>query len=325
MSKSDCNELDVWEFRISNSDSPGINSGAKFSAIMDGNAPTQSQPLMTPPPHHPNHPTHVPWTQAWFDQQRSTLGESACQEAGFYVIPTNVVVSVVIPFFNEADSLADVIERVAAVEIRKQIILIDDGSHDRSPQIAHELAERFTDDHNQFRLETLSTNSGKGAAITAGLGLASGDIAIIQDADLEYDPAEFPRLIRPIIEGRADVVYGSRFLGDSDQRTGYYWNSVGNHLLTKFSNTFTRLKLTDIETGHKVFSREVIDAITPKLISRGFSIEPEITARVAKAKFRVTEVPISYTGRTYEEGKKIRFLRDGLAAAWSIVRFGLFP
>ncbi len=271
----------------------------------------------------PNH-SLAPWTQAWYDYQKSALGESACRQLGFYVIPDELTISVIIPFLNEQATLSEVIRQVVAVPIRKQIVLVDDGSSDGSLELVSILANELQDTLNTFRVESHETNSGKGRALRTGFTHVSGDIVIIQDADLEYSPDEFPRLIQPIVEQNADVVYGSRFLGERSAQAGYYWNYVGNRLITTLSNAFTNLKLTDIETCHKVFRREVVDAIAPKLVSDGFSIEPELTARIARANYRVFEVPIKYTGRTYEEGKKIRFWKDGLSAAWSIVRFGLF-
>lgn len=272
----------------------------------------------------------TPWTQAWYDYQKSALGESACRQLGFYVIPPEIVVSVIIPFFNEEETLETVVNKVAGIPVAKEIILVDDGSTDGSPAIARSLAEALIKNSNEtktrIRIETHPTNLGKGVALKAGFSSASGDIVIVQDADLEYDPDEIPRLIQPIVEGKADVVFGSRFLGQSQkagQEAGYFWNYVGNRFLTTLSNAFTNLKLTDIETGYKAFTREVVDTIVPNLVSRDFSIEPEITARVAREKVRVYEVPISYSGRTYAEGKKIRW-HDGLKAIWSIVRFGLF-
>ncbi len=266
----------------------------------------------------------APWSQAWYDYQKTALGESACRQLGFYVIPDGLTISIVIPFLNEQATLPEVIKQVVAVPIRKQIVLVDDGSTDDSFAIVSELAKKLTDEMNCFQIESHASNFGKGRSLRTGFAAATGDIVIVQDADLEYSPDEFPRLIQPIIEQQADVVYGSRFLGERSSQAGYYWNYIGNRVITTLSNVFTNLNLTDIETGHKVFKRDVLKQIGPKLISDGFSIEPELTARVAKANFRVFEVPVQYAGRTYEEGKKIRFWKDGLSALWSIVRFGLF-
>ncbi len=273
----------------------------------------------------------TPWTQTWYEYHTSSLGESARCPLGFYVIPEEIVVSIVIPFFNEQRTLKTVVDKVAAIPIAKEIILVDDGSTDRSAAIAQLLAAAFNENHGaeynrRFRVETHASNLGKGTALKTGFTLATGDIVVVQDADLEYDPNEIPRLIRPIIEHQADVVYGSRYLVNTQmtgRKAGYFWNYVGNRFLTTLSNMFTNLKLTDIETGYKAFTREVIDTITPKLISPGFAIEPEITARVAREKVRVHEIPISYCGRTYAEGKKIRW-HHGWEAVWSIVRFGWF-
>lgn len=276
-------------------------------------------------------PKHLlrPWSQAWYDYQKSALGESACRQLGFYVIPDDTVVSVIVPFHNEQQTLQTIVERVAAVPIAKEIILIDDGSTDDSPQIARRLADEVGNPdiaNNRIRIQTHKTNRGKGEALKTGFALVSGDVVVLQDADLEYDPLDIPRLLQPIMEQKADVVYGSRFLGNPSRaghQAGYFWNTVGNRFLTSLSNAFTNLKLTDIETGYKAFTREVVDAIAPSLVSQGFAIEPEITARVAREKVRVYEVPVGYSARTFAQGKKIRWY-DGLEAAWSIVKFGLF-
>jgi glycosyltransferase involved in cell wall biosynthesis len=275
---------------------------------------------MTSPPNN----LLVPWSKPWYEYQKSSLGETACRQLGFYVIPDEICLSVVIPFFNEERTLESLVKKVVAVPIRKEIILVDDGSTDRSQAIAQDLVCRFSNDsRNRMRLEAHKTNFGKGAALKTGFSVASGDILIVQDADLEYDPNEFPRLIQPIVEGKADVVFGSRFLGDQAHRALYFWHYVGNRFLTTLSNVFTNLNLTDIETCYKVFRREVIQEIGPNLVSQRFGIEPEITARVSRKKYRVYEISVSYCGRTYAEGKKISW-RDGFEAIGSIVRFGLF-
>jgi glycosyltransferase involved in cell wall biosynthesis len=265
-----------------------------------------------------------PWSRSWYEYQKSALGESACRRLGFYVIPADLSLSIVIPFFNEQRTLEEIVDRVANVPIDKQIILIDDGSTDGSPEIATALAAKFSDDdRNRIRVEVHKTNRGKGAALRTGFAVAGGDIIIVQDADLEYDPSEYPRLIQPIVENQADVVFGSRFLGERPQRAGSYWNYLGNRCLTTLSNAFTNLNLTDMETGSKVFRREAIEAIGPQLTKNSFAIEPEITDRVARAGLRVFEVPISYCGRSHAEGKKIGW-RDGFEAVGCIVWNGLF-
>ena len=272
----------------------------------------------------PTNNSLTPWSQPWYEYHKSSLGESVCRQLGIFAIPDDLLLSVVIPFFNEQHTLEVLVNRVIDVPIRKQIIIVDDGSTDGAVDIAQDLIKTFaSDEQNQIALETHATNRGKGAALKTGFAVANGNVVIIQDADLEYDPNDYPRLLQPIIEQDADVVFGSRFTGEQAQQAGYYWNYIGNRALTALSNVFTNLNLTDIETGYKVFRREVIDSIGPQLIYSGFAIEPEITARVAREEFRVFEVPISYSGRSYAEGKKISW-RDGVEAAWCILRFGLF-
>ncbi len=268
-----------------------------------------------------------PWSKQWLERQKRLLGETTCQRLGLYVIPDDVVLSVVIPCFNEAATLETLIYKVASIPIGKEIILIDDGSTDGSTELAESLAQTLNDqaaiNGSSIRIARHSSNMGKGAALRTGFELATGDIVIVQDADLEYDPEQYPALIRPIVEGKADVVFGSRFLGARPHQVSSFWHYVGNRALTTLSNVFTNLRLTDMETCYKVFSREVIQQIAPSLKSKRFGIEPELTARVARAKFRVFEVPIRYRGRSFDEGKKIR-LRDGIEAIWCIVRYGLF-
>ena len=263
----------------------------------------------------------APWSQPWFDSLKENLGEVVCANLGIYAIPSDTLLSVVVPVYNESKTLEILVQRVIDVPINKEIILIDDGSQDNSCEIASEIVDRLSDGQNLIRLLKHEKNQGKGAAITTGFKYAEGDIIVVQDADLEYDPNEFPRLIRPIVEGDADVVYGSRF-GGSSHRVLYYWHYLGNKFLTFLSNCFTNLNLTDMETCYKVFSSEVIKEIAPKLQQKRFGIEPEITSRIARRRYRVYEMAISYSGRTYDEGKKIGW-RDGVKALWCIVRYGV--
>jgi glycosyltransferase involved in cell wall biosynthesis len=241
--------------------------------------------------------------------------EEASKQQGLFSSPANLCLSIVIPVYNERQTLMAILRRVRAVPIAKEIILIDDGSTDGTRDQLRSL-EREPD----LRILYHTHNRGKGAALKTGFLQASGDIVIIQDADLEYDPADYPRLIRPILDNRADVVYGSRFLTGASRRVPYFWHSLGNRVLTTLSNLFTGLKLTDMETCYKVFRREIIQAIAPRLKQNRFGIEPELTAKVARGAYRTSEVPISYHGRTRQEGKKIGW-RDGLQALWCILRY----
>ena len=232
-------------------------------------------------------------------------------------------ISIVVPVYNEEKTLQSLVDRVREVPVRKELVLVDDCSVDKSREIMQLLEEEAAnDDFNQIRTFYHDVNQGKGAALRTGFSNVSGDIVIIQDADLEYDPAEYPRLLRPLIEDRADVVYGSRFLGDQAHRVLYYWHYVGNRFLTMLSNWFTNLNLTDMETCYKVFRRSVVDELVPHLKQNRFGFEPEVTARLARRQLRVFETSVSYSGRTYAEGKKIGW-RDGLSALWCIVRYGL--
>jgi glycosyltransferase involved in cell wall biosynthesis len=223
--------------------------------------------------------------------------------------------SVVIPVYNEAATLRELIARVRQTPLVVQIVAVDDGSSDGSLEILEELA-----DAGDMRLLRHARNAGKGAALRSGFAHATGDIVVIQDADLEYDPAEYPRLVQPIVDGVADVVYGSRFIAHGPRRVFHFWHYVANRALTLCSDMTTGLNLSDVETCYKAFRREVIESIAPTLKENRFGIDPELTAKIARRKYRVYEVGISYFGRTYGEGKKIGF-RDALRVAWSIVRY----
>lgn len=223
--------------------------------------------------------------------------------------------SVVIPVFNERKTLLPLLQRVREVDIAKEIVLVDDGSTDGTRDLLSEL-----EGEADLQVVLHPHNRGKGAAVRTGFEHARGEIIVIQDADLEYDPREFPRLIRPIQEGRADAVYGSRFLGGGTHRVLYYWHRVGNGVLTILSNFATDLNLTDMETCYKAIRRDLLQSL--ELTQERFGIEPELTAKLARAGARIYEVPISYDGRTYAEGKKIGW-RDGVKALWCIWKFGV--
>ncbi len=229
---------------------------------------------------------------------------------------SNPLLSVIVPCYNERATVRELLSRVRDVDVDKEIIVIDDQSTDGSRDIVAALAQEWP----ELRHFIQPTNQGKGAAIRRGIEMARGDLIVIQDADLEYDPEEYPKLIKPILDGHADVVFGSRFEG-YPRRVMLYWHTLGNKLLTFLSNMTTNLNLTDMETCYKVFRREVIQSLHLK--SNRFGFEPEVTAKVAKRGYRVYEVPISYHGRDYWEGKKINW-KDGLSALWSIFKYGVF-
>ncbi len=224
--------------------------------------------------------------------------------------------SVIMPVYNEQATLQEVIARVLAVPLDIELICVDDGSKDGSREILAQLQST----HPQVRVLLQAKNMGKGAALRRGIQESTGDFVVIQDADLEYDPAEYSLLLRPLIEGKADVVYGSRFLGSGPHRVLYFWHSVGNWILTLISNALTNMNLSDMETCYKVFRREILQSIP--IEEDRFGFEPEITVKIAKRRLRVYEVGISYWGRTYEEGKKIGW-KDGFRALWCLLKFSL--
>lgn len=231
--------------------------------------------------------------------------------------------SIVVPIYNEEKTLEKIIsavENADAFHVEKEIILVNDCSRDKSEEILEKYRDRHKILHHKI-------NQGKGAAVRTGFAAATGDIILIQDADLEYDPDEYTDLLKPILNGKADVVFSSRFISNKPHRVLYFWHYVGNRIITTLSNVFTNLNLTDIESGYKVFTRVILDQIKPNLKSKRFGIEPELVAQTAKLarknKCRIYEVGISYSGRTYAEGKKIGW-GDGIEAIWCIVKHNLF-
>ena len=223
--------------------------------------------------------------------------------------------SVVVPVFNEKDTIEEVYNRIRAVDIEKEIILVDDCSTDGTKEIISGLAA------NDTKILFHDKNMGKGAALRTGFRKATGDLLVIQDADLEYDPSEYPKLVRPILEGRADVVYGSRFAGGEARRVLFFWHMIGNKFLTLLSNMFTNLNLTDMETCYKLFTRDIYTKIN--IEENRFGFEPEITAKIRKLNVRIYEVGISYSGRSYSEGKKVGW-QDGFSALRCILKYNIF-
>ena len=246
------------------------------------------------------------------------LGPAVCRRLGIYPLPEGFRLSVVVPVFNEVATIDEIIRRIEQSGVPVEIIIVDDGSSDGTRDKLAALQPR-----NNLRVVLHDRNRGKGAALRSGFRLATGDVVVIQDADLEYDPSDYMRLIQPIVEQQADVVYGSRFLSDS-HRVLYIWHFLGNRWLTLLSNLTTNLNLSDMETCFKAFRRETLEAVLSKLCEDRFGIEPEITAKMARVPgVRVHEVAVRYNGRTYAEGKKITW-RDGFRALWCIVRYGLW-
>jgi glycosyltransferase involved in cell wall biosynthesis len=253
------------------------------------------------------------------------LGEATCRKLGLFPFPKDLTLSVVIPCYDERATIHEILRRVRAVPIKKQIIVVDDCSRDGTRDILRELEKKSDGD---LTVIFQDRNQGKGAALRTGFRYATGDIVIVQDADLEYEPEQYPELIQPIVDDQADVVFGSRFIGES-HRVLYFWHSRANMVLTLLSNMFTNLNLTDMEVCYKVFRREIIQGIALK--SDRFGFEPEVTAKVARFKMpgkngeparpcRIYEVPVAYHGRTYREGKKIG-LKDAFQALYCILRY----
>ncbi|MGO8703562.1 MAG: glycosyltransferase family 2 protein [Candidatus Brocadiia bacterium] len=228
--------------------------------------------------------------------------------------PAEGLLSVVIPVYNEKDFLAQVVRLVQATPYRKEIVIVDDASTDGTREVVDQLRS------DEVRVFHHERNQGKGAALRTGFAQTKGDIVLIQDADLEYSPADYPTLLQPILDGRADAVFGSRFLG-GPHRVMFFWHRVGNAMLTTLSNMMTNLDLSDMETGYKVFRGDLARSLRIK--SNRFSVEPEMTAKLARMKVRIYETPISYSGRDYAQGKKITW-RDGFSALWHIFRFRFF-
>jgi len=233
--------------------------------------------------------------------------------------PKKLKVSIVMPVYNEREFILEVIKRVVDTGVPSELVVVDDCSSDGTRDLLADLEKKWTDKRCALKVFLKEPNKGKGAALRTGFENVTGDVVIVQDADFEYDPRDYPKLLAPIEEGKADVVFGSRFMGDS-HRVLFFWHMVGNKVLTFFSNMLTNLNLSDMETGYKAFRTEVIKSL--KLESNRFGFEPEVTAKVAKGRYRIYETSISYAGRTYDEGKKINW-KDGVAAFWHIIKYNI--
>ena len=274
---------------------------------MDENSPTADSPA--------DLITEAPLDAVRYEHLVELLGPTATARLGLYPLPDGFKLSVIMPVYNEKSTIQEILRRVRATPIPKEIIVVDDGSADGT----REILKQEQEDHDDLRVILHEKNSGKGAALRTGITHATGDVLVIQDADLEYDPNDYLQLIQPIVDGRADVVYGSRFRG-SAERVHLFWHRIANGMLTLLSNMFNNLNLTDMETCYKAFRRGVLDDITIK--ENRFGVEPEVTAKIARRKHRIYEVPITYSGRDYSEGKKIG-LRDAFRALWCVVRYGI--
>ena len=248
------------------------------------------------------------------------LGSELCRKLGIYRIPAHFKLSVVIPVYNELRTLAQVLERVRATGLPLEIVIVDDGSRDGTRDLLAGWRDSTDPRHADLKIVFHEQNQGKGGALRTGFAHCTGDVVVVQDADLEYDPQDFRALLQPIVEGRADVVYGSRF-SHVDGQVHHYWHRWGNQLITRISNWKSGRTLTDVETCYKMIRRELLQQVAPSLRERGFGIELELTLKLARLRgVRFYERPISYYGRTYREGKKITW-RDGLWAMWCIARY----